>query len=49
MTVPGCTEPALIRMSGIRKSFNGVQVLNDVCFEVGAGEIHALAGGKWGR
>lgn len=46
MTVTGCTEPTLIRMSGIRKSFNGVQVLNDVGFEVRAGEIHALAGGN---
>ena len=35
-----------VRMRGICKSFNGVRVLNDVDFELRAGEVHALAGGN---
>ncbi|HZP20356.1 MAG TPA: sugar ABC transporter ATP-binding protein [Bauldia sp.] len=35
---------ALLRMSGISKSFPGVQALQDVHLEVGHGEIHALLG-----
>lgn len=33
-----------LRMIDINKSFDGVKVLKDVCFEVKAGEIHALLG-----
>ncbi len=35
---------ALLRMRGISKSFPGVRALQDVDFEVGAGEIHAFLG-----
>ncbi|MDO8105579.1 sugar ABC transporter ATP-binding protein [Isoptericola sp. b441] len=38
--------PAAVRMTGIRKSFDGVTVLDDVEFEVEAAEVHALAGGN---
>ena len=37
------TEP-LLRMTGISKRFPGVQALDNVDFEVDAGEIHALLG-----
>ena len=33
-------------MVGIHKAFDGVQVLDDVDFEVLPGEVHALAGGN---
>lgn len=36
--------PMLLAMSGISKSFSGVRVLEDVTFELGAGEVHILAG-----
>jgi len=35
-----------IEMRNISKSFNGVEVLHDVDFEVRAGEVHALVGGN---
>ncbi len=35
-----------VRMVGINKSFDTVRVLEDVDFEVLAGEVHALAGGN---
>jgi len=35
---------AILEMQGIGKSFTGVRALNDVCFTVEAGEIHALVG-----
>ncbi len=35
---------ALIELSGISKSFAGVRVLQDVSFDVRAGEVHALLG-----
>ena len=35
-----------IKMTGIKKSFDGVVVLKGVDFEVARGEIHALAGGN---
>lgn len=38
-------EPA-VEMRSISKGFNGVTVLNEVDFEVRAGEVHALAGGN---
>lgn len=38
-------EP-LVAMRGIEKSFSGVKVLDDVDFEIVAGEVHALAGGN---
>jgi transcriptional regulator with XRE-family HTH domain len=34
----------MLEMQGIRKAFNGVQVLKDVHFSVIKGEIHALMG-----
>jgi ribose transport system ATP-binding protein len=34
----------LLRMSGIRKSFSGVEVLHGVQFDLDAGEVHVLAG-----
>jgi len=34
----------LIELSGISKSFPGVQALSDVSFDIRAGEIHALCG-----
>jgi ribose transport system ATP-binding protein len=36
----------LVRMTGIAKAFSGVSVLDDVSFEVQAGETHALLGGN---
>jgi ribose transport system ATP-binding protein len=38
--------PPLVRMTGIAKAFSGVAVLDDVSFEVEAGETHALLGGN---
>jgi ribose transport system ATP-binding protein len=38
------SEPILLRMEQISKSFPGVQALKDVNFEVVPGEIHALVG-----
>ena len=35
-----------IRMAGIRKSFSGNVVLNEVDFELRRGEVHVLAGGN---
>jgi putative multiple sugar transport system ATP-binding protein len=35
---------AILEMRGISKSFTGVKALNDVCFTVEPGEIHALVG-----
>jgi ribose transport system ATP-binding protein len=34
----------LLEMRGISKSFPGVRALDDVCFTVNAGEVHALVG-----
>jgi len=34
----------LLSMEGIGKSFSGVQVLADVCFDLNAAEVHILAG-----
>src|SRR5216117_3321202 len=36
-------EP-LLRMENITKAFSGVVVLDDVCFDVRPGEVHALIG-----
>jgi ribose transport system ATP-binding protein len=36
----------LLRMTGIAKAFSGVSVLDDVDFELRAGETHALLGGN---
>ena len=36
--------PALLELSGISKSFGGVQALRDVDFALSAGQIHGLAG-----
>jgi len=38
--------PPAVLLSGIRKAFDGVTVLDDVHFEVQPGEVHALAGGN---
>ena len=43
MTAPA---PVAVRMTGISKSFGGVQALDGVDFEVKAGEVHALLGGN---
>ena len=40
------TPPKAVQMLGVHKAFDGVAVLNDVDFEVGQGEVHALAGGN---
>jgi rhamnose transport system ATP-binding protein len=39
------TEPeALLRLTGIRKRYGGVQALRGVDFDVRSGEVHALVG-----
>jgi ribose transport system ATP-binding protein len=38
--------PPLLRMTGIAKAFSGVTVLDDVDFELRAGETHGLLGGN---
>jgi ABC-type sugar transport system ATPase subunit len=40
---PGAATPAL-RASGLRKSFDGVEVLHGIDVKLGSGEIHALVG-----
>ncbi|MER9919654.1 MULTISPECIES: sugar ABC transporter ATP-binding protein [unclassified Mesorhizobium] len=37
-------KPALLKVSGLSKSFGPVRALRDVGFELRAGEIHAIAG-----
>jgi ribose transport system ATP-binding protein len=37
-------SPARLRITGLRKSFDGVQALRGVSLEVGPGEVHALIG-----
>ena len=37
-------SPCLLRMEAITKSFDGVEVLHGVDFELAAGEVHVLAG-----
>ena len=41
---PGTEPPPLVSMHGIRKAFPGVLALDNVDFDLRAGEIHALAG-----
>jgi ABC-type sugar transport system ATPase subunit len=41
---PATASAALLVMRGVNKSFDGVPVLRDVCFDVRAGEVHALCG-----
>ncbi|MBK6496038.1 MAG: ATP-binding cassette domain-containing protein [Gemmatimonadetes bacterium] len=36
--------PTLLRLSGISKSFGLLLALDDVSFDVAAGEVHALLG-----
>lgn len=43
---PAASQPSLVHMRGIHKAFDGVRVLEDVNFEVRAGEVHALVGGN---
>lgn len=38
------TERFALRLKGISKTFGGLQALDDVDFEVRAGEVHCLAG-----
>ena len=39
------TEPeVLLRLTGIRKRYGGVQALRGVDFDVRSGEVHALVG-----
>ncbi|HEV2293326.1 MAG TPA: sugar ABC transporter ATP-binding protein [Tepidisphaeraceae bacterium] len=38
------SESLLLKLTGIAKSFGGVQALRGVCFELARGEIHALVG-----
>jgi ribose transport system ATP-binding protein len=40
------SDAPLLRMTGVEKSFNGVKVLEDVDFDLRAGETHALLGGN---
>lgn len=40
------SAPVAVRMTGISKSFGGVQALDGVDLEVQAGEVHALLGGN---
>ena len=37
-------EPCLLRMTGIEKSYPGVQALKGVDFDLRPGEIHCLIG-----
>ena len=34
----------LLEVKNVNKQFNGIQVLHDVCFDMTAGEVHALMG-----
>ena len=38
------TLPPVLRIEGVSKSFGGIQALNEVSFEVRAGDIHAVIG-----
>ena len=38
------SEEILLKTVGINKSFNGIQVLKNVNFELRKGEVHALMG-----
>src|SRR5205085_571982 len=41
---PNVTEPALLELRDISKSFGSVQALTDVDFEIRSGEVMALVG-----
>ncbi|MCU0912281.1 MAG: ATP-binding cassette domain-containing protein, partial [Rhodobacteraceae bacterium] len=40
----GGAPPPALRLSGVSKTFGGVQALRSVDFEVRQGEVHCLAG-----
>ncbi len=42
--MPDQGRPSLLSMSGIRKSFPGVQAISSASLDLGEGEIHALVG-----
>src|SRR3954467_15153481 len=44
MNRPAAGRPVAVRMSGISKSFGGIQALDKVDFVVDSGEVHALLG-----
>src|SRR5262245_3367175 len=44
MAAGACALSVLIELSGISKSFASVRVLQDISFDVRAGEVHALLG-----
>ncbi len=38
------SAPPVLRMTGVSKSFGATRALDDVTFELGRGEVHALIG-----
>ncbi|MFA4926943.1 MAG: sugar ABC transporter ATP-binding protein [Patulibacter sp.] len=43
-TTTAATRPAALRTEGLSKTFPGTRALSDLTIEIGAGEVHALAG-----
>jgi ribose transport system ATP-binding protein len=42
--MPGLSEPPILEITGLTKSFGGTQALDDVAFSVQPGEVHGLIG-----